>query len=162
MVDNSLKILLLLAAVLAAAACETVRPCDPNCPSDEQLLAEAGALRLTPGQVKMHVAEQTEGWTQGGAFYHADGSLQVVWRKVRYKGSWEVDAEGNLCYELPKWKRRCHFYMRKDDGTYLLDEGRNIGIRPIYAGNRLNELGRGLPTGPQIEADFGKFKQGPL
>jgi hypothetical protein len=153
MIRNALKTMLILAAALAAAACETVRPCAPNCPTDEQLLAESGAVRLTPGQVRTHVEEKTEGWVHGGAYYHADGSLQVIWLKARSRGSWEVDANGNLCYELPKWQRRCHFYMQKADEIYLLDEGRNIGVRPTYAGNRLNDLGRTLPTGPRAKVN---------
>ena len=148
MVDKSLGTAVILATALLVAACETKRPCDPNCPTDEQLLAEAGAMRLTPAQVREHVVDRTEGWIHGGAFYHPDGKLQLVWLKARYRGIWEVDAEGNLCYEVPNWQRRCHFYMRKEDRTYLLDEGRNIGVRPTYAGNRLRDLGRTLSNGP--------------
>ncbi|MDH3763541.1 MAG: hypothetical protein OEU50_21405, partial [Gammaproteobacteria bacterium] len=70
------------------------------------------------------------------------GVLEVKWLKVRYKGSWEVSADGRLCYQLPKWARRCHFYMKKMGEVYLLDEGRNIGVRHIYDGNRLQNLGR--------------------
>ena len=148
-IDILPRTLLILAAALAIAACETIVPCDRDCSGDERRLAEAGALRMTPAQVRAHVAEKTEGWAHGGAYYQADGSLQVIWRKVRYEGSWEIDTGGNLCYELPKWRQRCHFYMQKEDEIYLLDEGRNLGIRPTYAGNRLNDLGRTLSNGPR-------------
>lgn len=135
------KLILIVAAAQAILACETVRECAPNCPTDEEALAQAGAVRLQAQQVKARVSEKTEAWVHGGAYYHSDGALEVKWRKVRYKGSWEVAADGTLCYQLPNWQRRCHFYMDKMGQVYLLDEGRNIGVMPVFDGNRLTNLG---------------------
>lgn len=151
MLTRSLKILLVALVAVAGSACESSRCV--NCPSDEELLAREGALRLTPEEVRTHVSGNTEGWVAGGAYYDPGGGLQAIWLKARYQGSWEVDADGKLCYQLPKWERRCHFYMRKDDEVFMLDEGKNIGVRPIYEGNRVNSLGRTLSTGPRANVN---------
>jgi len=140
--SNYVKLMLVFVALQVISACETVRECEPNCPTDEEALAQAGAVRLEAQQVKARVSGKTEEWVHGGAYYHLDGVLEVKWLKVRYKGSWEVSADGTLCYQLPRWQRRCHFYMDKMGEVYLLDEGRNIGVRPTYDGNRLVSLGR--------------------
>ncbi|MCP4984249.1 MAG: hypothetical protein GY935_27555 [Gammaproteobacteria bacterium] len=138
---------LLLAFVLLLSGCETVPTCmGSDCPSDEELLARTGAVRLTPDQVKTHVSGKTEEWVHGGAYYLPDGGLRVKWRKARYKATWEVAADGVICYQLPRWEQRCHFYMDKGGEVYMLDEGKNIGVRPTYLGNRLRDLGRYVPV----------------
>lgn len=151
MLSKTFKLLLFILAALVAPACETVRECSPNCLSDEQILAKTGAQRLTPEQVRAHVSGKTEDWIHGGAYYHADGRLDARWLKVGYQGSWEVSADGVLCYDLPKWQRRCHFYMDRAGEIYLLDEGENIGVRSTYEGNRLRDLGRTLKSQGTIE-----------
>lgn len=127
---------------LFAYACTAVRECPPYCATDEEILAQAGAVRLDAEQVRAHVSGYTEDWIHGGAYYHADGGLEVKWRKVRYRATWEVSAEGEICYQLEKWPRRCHFYMRHEDEVLMLDEGKNIGARSLYQGNRLVSLGK--------------------
>lgn len=132
-----------LASILAlfAYACTPVRECPPYCATDEEILSQAGAVRLDTEQVRAHVSGSTEDWIHGGAFYHADGRLEVKWRKVRYRATWDVSAAGEVCYQLEKWPRRCHFYMRHEGEILMLDEGKNIGARAMYEGNRLPSLG---------------------
>lgn len=140
------KLLLVLAIVLGTAACETPRACGSKCPTDVEILEQEGAVRLTPNQVEAHVSGKTEDWVHGGAYYHPDGKLDVKWHKVMYKAVWEVSVDGSLCYQLPKWQRRCHFYMDKAGEVYMLDQGKNIGVRAMYEGNRLRSLGRYIPV----------------
>jgi hypothetical protein len=135
-----LRPLLIIVAAGFGQACETIRDCAPNCPSDEHILVQTGAERLTAEQVRARVTGNTENWIYGGAYYHADGRIDVRWLRVRYKGSWEVTADGRLCYELPKWQRRCNVYLEKDGEVYLIDEGRNTGVRVIYPGNKLHTI----------------------
>ena len=111
-------------------------------PSDDEILAGSGAVRLNGAQVKAHVIGRTEAWLHGGAYYLADGSLKVKWRKTYLNGSWEVSADGTLCYQLPRWEQRCHFYMDQNGAILMLDAGDNIGERPMYDGNNLAKLGR--------------------
>lgn len=122
---------------LAISACATV-----GGPGDEELLTQAGALRLNGDQVKAHVLGKTEEWIHGGAYYPELGKLRVKWRKAYSNGTWEVSDAGDLCYQLPRWERRCHFYMSLDGEILMLDEGRNIGARRMFDGNRLDSLGR--------------------
>ena len=134
--------------LLFVSACETTPDCAGGvCVSDEEVLARAGAVRLTPDQVRAHVSDRTEAWIHGAAFYQPDGELRVKWRKARYKSTWELAADGTICFKLRHWPRRCHFYMIKEDEVYMLDEGKNIGVRSMYRGNRLNDVGRYLPLG---------------
>lgn len=128
--------------LVLVSACTPARECPPYCASDEELLTQAGAVRLTPEQVRTHVSGYTEDWIHGGAFYHADGELEVKWRKVRYRAKWTLSDDGRICYQLKNWQQRCHFYMRHEGEVLMLDEGKNIGARNLYAGNRLYALGR--------------------
>ena len=141
-----LKLMLLLVLALLASACEFIQTCwGIDCPIDEETLVQAGAERLTADQVRARVAGNTEEWTHGGAYYHSDGKLEVKWRKVNYKATWEVNADGALCYQLPNWKRRCHYYLDKAGQIYLVEEGKGVRVAAIYDGNRIRQLGRYVP-----------------
>ncbi|MDH3763205.1 MAG: hypothetical protein OEU50_19700, partial [Gammaproteobacteria bacterium] len=72
---KSIKLMLVFVALQVISACETVRECEPNCPTDEEALAQAGAVRLEAQQVKARVSGKTEEWVHGGAYYHLDGVL---------------------------------------------------------------------------------------
>jgi len=132
-ITNRLLLLILTAGV---SACVTVSGI-----SDEIALTEAGATRLDAAQVKAHVTGKTEEWLRGGAFYMADGGLRVRWRKVYSNGSWEVSDDGTLCYQVPRWEERCHFYMNYEDEILVLKEGKNTGTRAIFEGDKLSGLG---------------------
>jgi hypothetical protein len=131
------NLLTLLLLAVAVSACAT-----PGGISDEDLLLQAGATRLNGDQVKAHVTGKTEEWIHGGAYYLADGQLKVKWRKTYLTGSWEVSPDGNLCYQLPRWERRCHIYLLEVDEILMLEEGRNNGARAMYDGDNLVALGR--------------------
>ena len=123
--------------IISASACTTAGGL-----SDEDALTQDGASRLNAAQVKAHVTGKTEEWIHGGGYYLADGELKAKWRKAYLKGSWEVSTEGDLCYQLPKWEKRCNVYMEKDGDVYLLDEGKSLGVRRMYEGDKLVSLGR--------------------
>jgi hypothetical protein len=135
MIARTVKLISGLILVAAVSACAT------SGISDEQALANAGAVRLSSSQVKERVTGKTEQWVHGGAYYQPDGKIRVKWRKTYANGSWQVSADGNLCFELQHWERRCQFYMIKDGDVYMLDEGRNIGVRPIEDGDKLASVG---------------------
>ena len=127
---------------ITTSACTTVGGL-----SDEDALAQDGAVRLNGTQVKTHVTGKTEEWVHGGGYYLADGELKAKWRKAYLKGSWEVSAEGDLCYQLPKWEKRCHIYMEKDGDIFMLDDGESHGVRRMYEGDNLASLGRDANAG---------------
>ena len=137
---------LLLPFLLLLTSCETFQQCpDGNCPGDEEVLAESGAIRLTPEQVRARNVGNTEEWLRGGAYYRADGTMRARWRGLFYNGTWEVEADGTLCFQLPSWQSRCHFYMEKGDDVYLLDEGRSIGVSHTFSGDQLRTIGTRQP-----------------
>ena len=137
---------ILVQVLLFLSGCSIFLECPSgNCPTDEEVLLEEGAVRLTPDQVRARNDDITEEWRHGGAYYLADGNIRVRWKKVLYNGVWEVEADGSVCYKLRNWQRRCHFYMDKAGEVYLLDEGRSIGVPRTFSGNRLNSLGRNVP-----------------
>ena len=131
------KRLLTLILAIGASACVTV-----SGTSDEEALTLAGATRLNPEQVKAHLTGKTEEWDRGGAYYMQDGQLRVIWRKVFSNGSWEVSDDGTLCYQVPRWEKRCHFYMNHEGQTVMLEDGRNLGPRLLHDGDKLAALGR--------------------
>jgi hypothetical protein len=135
MIATTVKLISGFVLVVAASACATTGI------SDEETLANAGAVRLSSSQVKERVTGKTEQWVHGGAYYQPDGKIRVKWRKTYTNGSWEVADDGNLCFKLPHWEKRCQFYMNKDGDVYMLDEGRNIGVRPIADGDKLASVG---------------------
>ncbi|MCP4335458.1 MAG: DUF995 domain-containing protein [Gammaproteobacteria bacterium] len=131
------KRFLILILAVGASSCVTVSGI-----SDEVALTEAGATRLNPAQVKAHVTGKTEEWDRGGAYYMEDGQLKVIWRRAFSNGSWEVSEDGTLCYQVPHWEERCHFYMNYEGQTVKLEEGRNLGPVPLHDGDKLAALGR--------------------
>ena len=102
-------------------------------------------MRLTPEQVRARNIGNTEEWLRGGAYYREDGTMRARWRKVFYNGTWEVKDDGTLCYQLPRWQSRCHFYMGIDGDVYLLDEGWNIGLSLTFPGDQLGNIGSFKP-----------------
>ena len=110
--------------------------------ADEEALAAAGAKRLTPEEVKAHVLGKTEEWERGGGYYGENGELKVIWRRVFSDGSWEVAEDGTVCYDVPRWERRCHIYMNHEGDIITVEGGMNVGIRPLHEGNKLAPLGR--------------------
>ena len=80
------------------AACEKVPP---------RILSEPGVTRLNGEQARAHVSGNTEVWKQGNVYYKPDGELELQWRKVRSRGTWEVAANGIVCWNVPDWKTLC-------------------------------------------------------
>lgn len=125
-------------AILALALPACASSADP---ADEETLAQADAQRPDAVQVKTQVVGKTGEWVHGGAYYSTGGRLQVKWRKSYLRGNWEVSGDGLVRYQLPRWEKRCHFYMQLDGRILMLDEGRNIGSRRMFEGNRLARVG---------------------
>ena len=156
MLEKAIRILLIGAFAWLVTACEILPPerCEIDCDVDEALMTDAGAKRLGADEVRQYVTGKTEQWVHGGAYYDKSGGLEVKWRKVNYKTAWDVGADGTLCYQLDTWGRRCHFYMKKDDAIYMLEEGINIGARDIYDGNRLHRVKNYVPKPETLRQMF--------
>ena len=137
MQTETMKRLSIVILTLALGACVSIYGLE-----DEEALTKAGAKRLNPEEVKAHVTGKTEEWLRGGGYYGENGELKVIWRKVFSDGSWEVAGDGTLCYDVPRWERSCHIYMEHEGEIITIVDGMNVGIRPLYEGNKLAPLGR--------------------
>lgn len=137
MKSNTTGRLLISILAIGLSACVTI-----SGTSDEEALTKAGATRLDPAQVRAHVIGKTEEWERGGAYYMDDGELKVIWRRVFSKGRWQVSEDGTLCYQIPRWEERCHFYMKHEGKIVVLEDGRNMGLWPLHDGDKLAALGR--------------------
>jgi len=125
-----------LALILFIAACESTPP---------KILSEPGVTRLNEVQTRAHISGNTETWIEGTGYYNPDGEMEMVWRKVRTKGTWEVADDGNVCIKVENWKPMCHYYVDDNGAITMIGEGenklfsrgRNRGVNAIVKGKKL-------------------------
>ncbi len=129
------KFALLLVLGFSIAACETIER--QLLGSDPQFMIDAGATRLDGQQARTHVSGKTEFWKEGTLYYDPDGQLDLVWRKVKSTGKWEVSADGDVCLQVPKWQQSCHYYLN-DDGKIITVKGKYVsGVYAVLEGKKL-------------------------
>jgi hypothetical protein len=103
-----------------------------------KIVDEPGVTRLNGDQARAHISGNTERWQQGTIYYDPDGKLEMVWRKVKTSGTWEVLADGNVCFHVKKWKNEaCHYYVNNNGAITMIEGVRNRGVVEIVEGNRL-------------------------
>ena len=131
------RIILILVVALGLAACETLEKADNAfLKRDPQVLLDAGATRLNAAQAKVHVSGNTEFWDAGTVFYNPDGQLKLVWRKVKSSGTWQIDADGNVCFIVPTWKETCHYYLDLDGTITTVVKDRTHGVLKVEQGDK--------------------------
>jgi hypothetical protein len=114
---------------LLASACRSGPP---------KIVNEPGVTRLNGDQARAHVSGNTEKWEQGTIYYSPNGKLEMVWRKVKTNGVWNVLDDGNICFEVKKWKNQtCHYYVNNNGAITMIDGVRNRGVVEIVEGKRL-------------------------
>ena len=146
------KLMFFIALVSSLAACGT--NLEPQfLGSEAQVLINGGATRLGGEQTRAHISGNTEFWKEGRFYYKPDGELQLVWRKVRSRGTWQVTANGIVCLNVPAWKRlnvpnasslqsarserSCHYYL-DDHGKITTVQGKYVaGVHEIKKGRKL-------------------------
>ena len=133
------KIISLVSACLLAlglSACEKVPP---------QVLSEPGVTRLNGEQATAHISGNTEKWQEGTGYYNPNGEMEVVWHKVKSKGTWQVSADGDVCLQIRDWKQSCHYYVNNNGSITMITDGsdtpllgsRNRGVNEIIKGKKL-------------------------
>jgi hypothetical protein len=137
MVTQSRSIFILVGA-LALTACESLesglkRADNAFLKRDPQTLIDAGATRLNANQARAHVTGNTEFWDEGAVYYIADGQLEMVWRKVKSSGNWEISEDGNVCFTVPTWSR-CHHYLDLDGTITTVVNGKTNGVLQVEPG----------------------------
>ena len=153
MLITKAKLILFIAVVFCLAACGTQFE-DQLLGPDPQVLINAGATRIGGVQTRAHVSGNTEVWKEGNVYYKPDGELELRWRKVWSKGTWEVTANGIVCWDVPAWKtldmpgvttslkttrseRDCHYYL-DDHGKITTVQGKYVvGVHEIIKGRKL-------------------------
>lgn len=150
MLMTKAKLILFIAVVSSLAACESrYQLLGPN-----PLVSINGvATRIGGVQTRAHVSGNTEVWKEGNVYYKPDGELELRWHKARSKGTWEVTANGVVCWNVPDWKtldipsvtslqtarsqRNCHYYL-DDHGKIITVQGKYvIGVHEIRKGRKL-------------------------
>ena len=130
------NLIAVLALIAVVAACESTPP---------RILNEPGVTRLNEAQTRAHITGNTEKWIEGTGYYNPDGRMEMVWRKVKTDGTWEVSDAGEVCIEVEGWTPMCHYYvddngaitMIAQGGRKLFSSGRNRGVNEIVKGKKL-------------------------
>jgi hypothetical protein len=110
-----------------------------------QILSEPGVTRLNGEQARAHISGNTEKWREGTGYYNPNGEMDVIWHKVKSKGTWQVSADGTVCLQIRDWKPGCHFYVNNNGAITLITDGkdtpfvgsRNRGVNEIVKGKKL-------------------------
>ncbi len=130
------NLIAVLALIVFVTACESTPP---------RILSEPGVTRLNEAETRAHITGNTEKWIEGTGYYNPDGEMEMVWRKVRTKGTWEVADDGNVCIKVENWKPMCHYYVDDNGAITMIGEGenklfsrgRNRGVNQIVKGKKL-------------------------
>ena len=152
MLVTKAKLILFIVVVSSLAACGTEFE-DQLLGPNPQVLINGGATRIGGVQTRAHVSGNTEVWKEGEVYYKPDGELELRWHKVRSRGTWEITANGVVCWNVPSWKtldipdvsslnttnseRNCHYYL-DDHGKITTVRGKHVtGVHEIRKGRKL-------------------------
>ncbi len=119
----------MLALTLAVSACRSGPP---------KIVDEPGVTRLNADQARAHVSGNTEKRREGTIYYSPGGKLEMIWRKVKIDGVWNVLADGNVCLEVKEWKNQvCHYYVHNNGAITMIDGVKKRGVVEIVKGKKL-------------------------
>ena len=104
----------------------------------EQQLIEDGATRLNGEQTRAHLVGKTERWPWYYTYYSPDGKVEALWSKVRFRGTWEVSADGEVCLNIKKLNKVCHSYLDYDGSITRIEEGLSVGVKETVEGKKLS------------------------
>jgi len=117
-----------LALTLVVSACRSGPP---------KIVNEPGVTRLNGDQARAHVSGNTEKWEQGTIYYNPGGKLEMIWRKVKTDGVWNVMDDGNICFEVKGWNQICHYYVNNNGAITMIASTKNRGVVEIVKGKKL-------------------------
>ena len=118
----------MLALTLVVSACRSGPP---------KIVNEPGVTRLNANQARAHVSGNTEKWEQGTIYYNPGGKLEMIWRKVKTDGVWNVLDDGSICFEVKGWNQTCHYYVNNNGAITMIDGTKNRGVVEIVKGKKL-------------------------
>ena len=99
-------------------------------------------VMFTPQQTTALVSGKTVIWDpNGGAYYFSDGRLDTLWDGVRESGTWQVNDEGAICWDVPSGgPTPCELYYHGDDGLRVIYQGQDSPASEHREGNVLDSL----------------------
>ena len=102
----------LVADDMASVADETAQPKNPQKP-DWNFFSRQETIAFLAGKTSMR--------EPGGRMYYApDFTLHTNWNGVRKTGTWRVNDDGAVCWEVVGWgPTPCEFYFRKTEDGIL-------------------------------------------
>jgi len=140
MLRKIVSLVSVLVLMLGLAACEKVPP---------KILSEPGVTRFNGEQARAHISGNTEKWREGTGYYNPNGEMDVIWRKVKSNGTWQVSDDGTVCIQIRSWKKpSCHFYVDNNGAITLITDGkdtpfvgsRNRGVNEIVKGKKMPRI----------------------
>lgn len=122
---------------------------NPTASRLEQKIVSDGAIRMTGKEVKDYLANKTQQWSNGGAYYAGDGSLEFIWENKEFIDyTWSVRDDGTVCIDNPEgFTTSCSLYFRYDNSvwtvvTEVFGEAQDFfgGPDTLLQGKQLSEL----------------------
>jgi len=128
MLTRNLFLFCLCVGTLSLSGCASI--------TEEQLIAD-GATRLSGEQTRTHLAGKTERWPYYETYYSPDGEVEALWDKVKFRGTWEVSADGKVCLNGKKWNNVCYSYLDNHGSITRIEKGLSVGVKETVEGKRL-------------------------
>jgi hypothetical protein len=61
----------------------------------------------------------------------------MLWHRTQTEGTWEMQEDGTICFQIPEWPRSCHFYLTYDGAITTVENGRVSGVLIVKPGQHL-------------------------
>jgi len=99
------------------------------------------AKPFTRAQLYQYLAEKTQIRKDGGTFHSDAGTLVILKKGKRYRGSWSTHDEGMLCWHVYDWgEALCEHYYHTAEGVKIVGDGVVLDAPEHQAGDTLKLL----------------------
>lgn len=79
--------------------------------------------------------------SDGAIYYSPDQSLTTVWNGVQHTGTWSIDDEGGVCWNVLAWGQEpCRYYYQAVDGLMVFQNGRDVAAEGFREGNTTGQI----------------------
>jgi len=95
---------------------------NPRFDSIEEKIVSDGAKKMNGKEVTAYLSNKTQQWTNGGAFYKADGTLDFIWEgKTFYDYTWSARSDGLVCIKNTQlFTTSCSVYFNYRDTVWTV------------------------------------------
>ena len=122
---------------------------NPRFASIKEKIVSDGARQMNREEVTAYLSNKTQQWSNGGAFYDADGTLDFIWEgKTFYDYSWSARKDGLVCIKnYEGFSTSCSLYFNYKQTvwtvvTEVFGESKDFfgGPDTTVDGNKLSDL----------------------